>query len=109
MTTSLSARCASLSEANKTVSTLIQRLGKLNFQPGSVPLDGEEGDVRAELSSEIHESLKQQEEELELLKQEAEDYSQSSGNALRRRNSERDREKTRLSIQLVRIGEDITR
>ena len=73
-TQSLAARLTSLSESNKAVVQLIQRLAKLDFQPGSQPLDSpDDGDVRLELSAEIHESLKSIEEELELLRQEVED------------------------------------
>lgn len=107
---SLSARLSTLSESNKTTLHLIQRLSKLNFQPGSVPLvasGGDEGDdVLTELSSEIHESLKQQEEELELLKQDVEEASLSGGSR-KRRESDKGRDQTRLHLQVVRLGEDL--
>lgn len=72
---SLTARLAALQETTRSVQTLITRLANLEFAPGSVPLDlGEdEDDVAAELSAEIHQTLKEQEEDLELLEQEVED------------------------------------
>src|SRR4051812_7600949 len=96
-TQSLTNRLNALSESNKAILKLIQRLSKLDFQPGSVPLSSEEGDVRLELSAEIHESLKQLEEELELLRQEVEDAVQGSGSTSRRRDSTRENEKSRLA------------
>jgi len=106
-TPSLSTRLTALSDANKTTLHLIHRLAKLHFQPGSTPLDSEEGDVRVELSSEIHDNLRQQEEELELLKQEVEDVTSGGFVPSRRRDSERDRERARLSIQVARLEEDL--
>lgn len=106
-TPALSTRLTALSDANKTTLQLIHRLAKLHFQPGSTPLDSEEGDVRVELSSEIHDSLKQQEEELDLLKQEAEDIASGGLAPSRRRDSEKDRERARLSVQVARLEEDL--
>ncbi|KAF2756737.1 Sec20 domain-containing protein [Pseudovirgaria hyperparasitica] len=107
MTSTLSSKLTTLSESNKTISTLVHRLGKLNFQPGSTPLHGDEGDVRVELSSEIHDNLKQQEEELELLKQEVEDVSAGSRAPNKRRDSEKNRDKARLVVQVARLEEDL--
>lgn len=117
--TTITARLSALSESHKTTVQLIQRLSKLAFQPGSVPLDTEEGDVRIELTSDIHESLKQQEEDLDLLKQEVEDWAwedpQHAAHSLRRKDSERDnsrekdreREKLRVRVQVARLAEDL--
>jgi protein transport protein SEC20 len=116
---SLTTRLSTLSDSHKTTLQLIQRLSKLSFQPGSTPLDTEEGDVRIELTSDIHESLKQQEEDLELLRQEIEDWAwedpQHAAHSLRRKDSERDnsrekereREKLRIRVQVARLGEDL--
>jgi protein transport protein SEC20 len=116
---SLTARLSALSDSHKTTLQLIQRLSKLSFQPGSTPLNTEEGDVRIELTSDIHESLKQQEEDLELLRQEIEDWAwedpQHAAHSLRRKDSDRDtsrekdreREKLRIRIQVARLGEDL--
>ncbi|RAR15592.1 sec20 domain-containing protein [Stemphylium lycopersici] len=107
-THTLTKRLNSLSESNKAVGQLIQRLAKLDFQPGSQPLDtAEEGDVRLELSAEIHESLKGIEEELELLRQEVEDVTLQGGITGRRRDSSKDSERSRLAILLARLTEDL--
>lgn len=96
---------AQLTETLKQTNALISRLSTLNFQPGSEPLDSE-NTVRVELAQDIHDSLKQLEEDVGLLKEEAEDVT-STSTSHRRRDSERDREKTRLSAQVARIAEDI--
>lgn len=106
-TQTLTTRLNQLSDANKATLHLIQRLSKLDFQPGSTPLNTEEGDVRVELSSEIHESLKQLDEELELLRQEVEDAVQGTGPNARRRDSDRDSERSRLAVLLARLTEDL--
>lgn len=107
-TQSLTTRLSALSEANKGVGQLIQRLAKLDFQPGSQPLDNsEEGDVRLELSAEIHETLKGIEEELELLRQEVEDVTSQGGITGRRRDSSKDSERSRLAVLLARLTEDL--
>ncbi|KAF1839957.1 Sec20 domain-containing protein [Cucurbitaria berberidis CBS 394.84] len=107
-TQTLTTRLNSLSENNKAVGHLIQRLAKLDFQPGSQPVNGpEEGDVRLELSAEIHESLKSIEEELELLRQEVEDITHQGASFGRRRDSTRESERSRLAVLLARLTEDL--
>ncbi|KAK3709265.1 Protein transport protein sec20 [Vermiconidia calcicola] len=101
-TTQLAQQLSQLSDSLKSTNTLITRLSKLSFQPGSEPLDSSSS-VRIELAQDIHDSLKQLEEDLELLKQEAEDLS----TAHRRRDSDRDRDRARLSAQVVRLDEDL--
>lgn len=101
----LSQQLAQLSDSLRTTNGLISQLSKLSFQPGSEPLEGDQGSVRIELSQDIHDSLKQLEEDLELLKQEAEDLDTRAGH--RRRDSDGDREKARLSAQVARLGEDL--
>jgi hypothetical protein len=105
-TQTLTTRLTALSESNKAVQQLIQRLAKLDFQPGSQPLNADEGDVRLELSAEIHESLKGLEEDLELLRQEVEDFV-GAGTSGRRRDSVRDGERSRLAVLLARLTEDL--
>lgn len=104
----LTSRLHTLLQAHKQTSQLITRLSKLPVQPGSLASDPSEGDARLELSEEIHQSLKEQEEELELLRQEFEDLTNTtiwvSG---RRRDSDRDREKNNLAAQVARFGEDL--
>ncbi|KAJ4372207.1 Protein transport protein sec20 [Neocucurbitaria cava] len=107
-TQTLTTRLNTLSENNKAIGQLIQRLAKLDFQPGSQPANtSEEGDVRLELSAEIHESLKSIEEELELLRQEVEDITLQSTSVSRRRDSTRDSERSRLAVLLARLTEDL--
>ncbi|KAK4499276.1 hypothetical protein PRZ48_009789 [Zasmidium cellare] len=102
-TAELSKQLTDLSDSLRTTNTLINRLAKLQFQPGSEPLEGDSG-VRVELAQDIHDSLKQLEEELEFLRQEAEEY-KSEGQ--RRRNSTRDGEEVRLSAKVARLGEEL--
>lgn len=105
---SLTARSTSLYDAHRQTLHLITRLSKLPIQPGSSSLDPEEADARVELSAEIHQNLKDQEEELELLRQEVEDLTNtSSWNGRLRRDSEKDREFTSLAAQVARLGEDL--
>lgn len=104
-TTQFSQQLSQLSESLKATNSLITRLSKLSFQPGSEPLDSE-NTVRVELAQDIHEGLKQLEEDLELLKQEAEDLTVVSPGQ-KRRDSERDRDRARLAAQVARLGEDL--
>jgi protein transport protein SEC20 len=115
-TPNLITRLTALSDSNKSIQQLIQRLAKLDFQPGSQPLNTEEGDVRLELSAEIHESLKGLEEDLDLLRLEVEDFvnggaSGAAGNTARRRDSIRDgnreSERSRVAVLLARLTEDL--
>ena len=71
-TLQLAHQLTALTDALKTTNTLITRLARLSFQPGSEPLDTENS-VRIELAQDIHDSLKQLEEDLELLQQEVDD------------------------------------
>lgn len=103
----LTTRLTALSDSNKSTQQLIQRLAKLDFQPGSQPLNADEGGVRLELSAEIHESLKQIDEELELLRQEVEDVVHGTGHSARRRDSSKESERSRLAILLARLTEDL--
>lgn len=108
-TQSLSTRATSLSEANKQTLHLTHRLARLPAQPGSSPLNPDAGDARLELSAEIHQSLKEQEEQFELLQQEVEELSDTGSGAIlsRRRNTNQDTERTRLTAQVIRLGEDL--
>ena len=104
----IDARLQSLSDAHKQTVHLIHRLSKLSATPGSRSLDPQTGDARVELSTEIHQSLKEQEEEFELLRQEVEDQTNTAGEtvAIRRRDSEKERKRTDLAAQVARLGED---
>ncbi|RYP21822.1 hypothetical protein DL765_002047 [Monosporascus sp. GIB2] len=67
-------RLTALQDATNQLRELIDRLANFNFQPGSVPLAaGEDDNVASELSTEINQILREQEEELELLQEEITD------------------------------------
>ena len=106
----LKARLTPLFESLKQTQHLITRLSKLSAQPSSDRLNpDEENDVRLELSADIHQNLKEQEEDFELLRQEAEDQANHThwGSGVGRRDSVRERERTDLAAQVARLGEDL--
>lgn len=104
----LNARLQPLQDAHKQTIRLIHRLSKLSSTPGASPLDPEAGDARVELSTEIHQNLKEQEDDFELLRQEVEDQTNTAGWTLatRRRDSGKEKEQTDLAAQVARLGED---
>ncbi|MCJ1402587.1 hypothetical protein MMC11_005807 [Xylographa trunciseda] len=108
-TQELNSRLKSLSEALREVSTLIIKLSKLSAPSTNSLPHSDEAESRVELSVEIHQSLKEQEEDYELLKQEVEDLDSggSWASGARRRDSEKDRERITLLTQLERLGEDL--
>jgi protein transport protein SEC20 len=97
----LPGRLGNLFEAHRATLSLINRLSRLSAQPGSSPLAGDGGDARLELTAEIHQGLKEQEDTLELLKQEVDDY------IAKVRGVERESERARLEASVARIGEDL--
>ncbi|GAB7354116.1 hypothetical protein MBLNU459_g4680t1 [Dothideomycetes sp. NU459] len=102
----VSASLAALSDSIKATYQLIGRLSKLNIQPGSAAQE-EDGDVRLEITQDIHDGLKQNEDSLEALKQEAEDLTTTGGGSHRRRDSTKDRERVRIAAQLARLEEEL--
>ena len=102
----LIANLKSLSEAQKEASALITRLSKLSPSPDT---QVNEADDRIELSAEIHQSLKEQEEELELLKQGVEDLTSTGPWAAtaRRRDPAKEQERLTLVTQVERLDEDL--
>ncbi|KAK0838656.1 Protein transport protein sec20 [Friedmanniomyces endolithicus] len=112
-TTHLLEQLTQLSDSLKQTNTLITRLAKLSFQPGSEPLDTTDSNtVRIELAQDIHDALKQLEEDLELLKQDADDFTAlpNTASAHKRRESktgEKERERARVSAQITRLSEDL--
>lgn len=62
-----------LKEVNAQLKNLIDRLANINFQPGSIPLDDGDENVATELTSEIHQTIKDQDEDFELLLEEVHD------------------------------------
>ncbi|KAL9587099.1 MAG: hypothetical protein Q9212_000466 [Teloschistes hypoglaucus] len=103
---SLNARLQPLFDAHKQTVLLIQRLSKPPATPESNSSDPDALNARLELSTEIHQSLKEQEEEFELLRQEVEDQTSWTA-AARRRNNEKERERTDLAAQVARLSEDL--
>lgn len=65
----VSERLKALQESNAQLKDLIDRLANLKFQPGSIPLDEEEDNVKVELTAEIHQIIKDQEEDLTILQE----------------------------------------
>ncbi|MCJ1380339.1 hypothetical protein MMC17_003442 [Xylographa soralifera] len=108
-TQELNSRLKSLSEALREVSSLITKLSKLSAPSNNSSPHPDEAESRVELSAEIHQSLKEQEEDYDLLKQEVEDLDSggSWASGARRRDSEKDRERITLLTQLERLGEDL--
>lgn len=96
----ISDRLTALQESNNQLKDLIERLGTLGFQPGSVPLDEDEN-VMTELSSEIHQTLRDQDEDFELLQEEV--YDLDSG----RIGSELEQEKERLDSIVKRCIKEL--
>ena len=103
------ARLTAVFESLKQIQQLITRLSKLPTQPGSSSVDSDEWDARIELGAEIHQRLKEQEEDFGLLRQEIEDQTITStwSSAGRPRNSERERADADLATQVTRLGEDL--
>ena len=103
------ARLTTLFESLKQIQQLITRLSKLPAQPGSSPANPDEGDARIELGAEIHQRLKEQEEDFELIRQEIEDQTTTSSwsSAGRPRNSGRGSADADLAAQVTRFGEDL--
>ncbi|KAL8973173.1 MAG: hypothetical protein Q9183_000136 [Haloplaca sp. 2 TL-2023] len=101
----LNKRLEPLFETHKQTAQLIQRLSKLPTTSGSNSTDPEAGDARLELSTEIHQSLKEQEEDFELLRQEVEDQTNTASwtSAARRRDSEKERERIDLAARVARL------
>lgn len=103
----LSGRLQAVSDSHKQTLHLIHRLQKLPAPPGTSSSDPDQGDARVELSAEIHQTLKEQEEELELLWQDVDDSTSGGGSRSRRRESEREQEGERVAGQVARLGEDL--
>lgn len=108
-TQALNTRLTSFSESLKQTQQLISRLSKFPTQPGASPSNSDEGDARVELSAEIHQSLKEQEEDFELLRQAVEDQTNISSwsSSARRRESGKDSQRADLAAQVTRFGEDL--
>ncbi|TVY24986.1 hypothetical protein LHYA1_G005138 [Lachnellula hyalina] len=98
---SVSERLSALQESNQQLKTLIERLATIKFQPGSVPVNNEEDNVIGELTSEIHQMLKDQDEDFELLQEEALDLDTG------RRGSEFEQQKETLIAVIKRAIKEL--
>lgn len=107
----VNARLAPLFDTYKQTLRLINRLAKFPAQPGSTVVGAESADARQELGTAIHQSLKELDEEFEILRQDAEDLTNgpSRTSGTRRRDSDRERERTDLAAQVTRLGENLRR
>lgn len=106
----LQERLTALQETTSQVKELIDRLAKLDFQPGSVPqqthsgyADDDDENVATELSAEINQTLREEEEELELLEEEATDLRGG------KEGSELARRKERLLEGVKRVDGEVKR
>lgn len=100
---SVSQRLQALSESYKSTISLIHDLQK--FPNGASTVSGDLDEQRLELANSCHQSLKDAEESLELLRQEVEDN--SGTNARRRISNAKDDERERNATTVSRLTEDI--
>nr|OQO23961.1 hypothetical protein B0A51_09989 [Rachicladosporium sp. CCFEE 5018] len=120
MASTLHSHLQSLISTLTQTTTLITRLQTLSFQPGSESLSENPNSVRLELAQDIHDSLAQLDEDLELLRLELEDLTDShgtgsagfSGLAGRTRSGSVRRgskagEAERLQAGVLKLGEDL--
>ncbi|PSS03592.1 hypothetical protein BD289DRAFT_420679 [Coniella lustricola] len=110
----LQERLATLQDTTTQVRGLIDRLSKLDFQSGSVPLpqgfgnndndnvgNDDDENVATELSGEINQILREEEEDLELLAEEVTDLRGG------KEGSEAERQKSRLREGVSRLEDDV--
>lgn len=102
----LQERLTALQETTAQVKELIDRLATLNFQPGSVPIgngndDDDDENVATELSAEINQILREEDEDLELLVEELTDLRGG------KEGSEAARRKERLREGVERLENDV--
>lgn len=100
-------RLISLSESLRQDQQLIVRLSKLPYQVRSGTSEGQ--DAQIELSSAIHHSLKDHEEELDLLRQEFDDqfHTSTRSGVVKRHASEAHDERTEVAAQLAALAQDL--
>lgn len=98
-----------LQETTSQIRTLIDRLGSLKLQPGSVPLGDDsdshydDGNVVTELGVEITQGLRETEEDLDLLREEVADLKPG------RDGSEAQKDRNRLRESADRLGAELKR
>ncbi|KAL2756372.1 hypothetical protein ACRALDRAFT_1076405 [Sodiomyces alcalophilus JCM 7366] len=97
----LQERLAALQETTSQLKNLIDRLQHIKFQPGSVPLSADEENDATELSTEISQILREEDEDLELLQEEVEDLRGG------RPGSEAEHAKTRLKDGIEKLKHEL--
>ena len=90
-----------LQGANTQLKALIDRLANTNFQPGSVPLNSQDGNVVTELTTDSNDRIREQDEQLELLLEEVHDLDAG------RENSELAQQKDQLLSNVTRAIKDL--
>ncbi|ELR10358.1 hypothetical protein VC83_02191 [Pseudogymnoascus destructans] len=99
---SLQKRLTTLQETTSHIQTLIARLASFKFPPGAIPLNqGSLDTVATELSNEIHDTLKEQNNDFKLLEQEIKD---SPGG---RKGSDAETNKLRLLERATRTQQEL--
>jgi protein transport protein SEC20 len=97
----VSDRLKDLQESNAQLKELIERLATIDFQPGSIPLGDDEDNVVVELTTEIQQIVKDQDEEFELLLEEVLDLDAGrEGSELRQQQKELDAQVRRAMKEL---------
>lgn len=97
----VSERLSTLQESNEQLKILIDRLATIKFQPGSVPLGDEEDNVMGELTAEIQQTIKDQDEDFELLQEEVLDLDTG------RRGSELEHQRDSLAQSVKRAVKEL--
>ncbi|KAG9242129.1 protein transport membrane glycoprotein-like protein Sec20 [Calycina marina] len=92
----ISERLLMLQENNEQLRTLIDRLATITFQPGSIPLDDDEDNVKTELISEITQTVIESKAEVEELQDRAERLKRLVGGD---EETDREREEVQRGVQ----------
>lgn len=110
-------RVDALQTSIKETLQLIQRLATLHPDDNDTTSQEAQGDTyRVDLAAEIHDGLKQHEEEFEMIQQDTEDIvglashdtrSRRSGNHVTKRDQERERESAELLARTSKMSEDL--
>lgn len=101
----VSDKLATLVASHKQTVHLIHRLLRLPVQPGNASLS--EGTAVTELTAEIHQALKEEEEELELLRQEADSLPVAGRASVKSRNLSKEQEEERIKATVAKLAEDL--
>lgn len=105
----LNTRLEALSDLLKQTQSLINRLSKLPSQSASGLPHSSSPDIRLDLGEEIHQNLKELQQDFELFQQDAEDLTNSLKHPPYGRSvtNQGDRERTELGHRAIKFGEDL--